>query len=134
MAVVITLGVLVSGSGTNLQAVLDAIAAKTLDARVAVVVSNVAGAGALERARQAGVDTVVVDHKGFKDRRSFDAAVVEELKKRGVELVVLAGFMRIVTDVLLGAFPMRVVNVHPALLPSFPGVHGPRQAIAYGVR
>jgi phosphoribosylglycinamide formyltransferase-1 len=134
VAVVITLGVLVSGSGSNLQAILDAVAAKTLDARVAVVVSNVAGAGALERARKAGVEAVVIDHKAHADRRAFDAAVVEELRGRGVELVVLAGFMRIVTDVLLGAFPMRVVNVHPALLPAFPGVNAQKQALDYGVR
>jgi phosphoribosylglycinamide formyltransferase-1 len=130
----ITLGVLVSGSGTNLQAILDAIAARKLDAEVGLVLSNVAGAGALERARGAGVPTAVIEHRGYPDRRAFDAGVVAALRERGVELVVLAGFMRIVTDVLLDAFPMRIVNVHPALLPSFPGVHGPRQAIAYGVR
>ena len=134
MAGVIALGVLVSGSGTNLQAILDAVAAKTLDARVAVVVSNVAGAKALDRARAAGIETVVVDHKTYADRRSFDAAVVEVLRAHGVEVIVLAGFMRIVTDVLLGAFPMRVVNVHPALLPAFPGVHAQKQALDYGVR
>jgi phosphoribosylglycinamide formyltransferase-1 len=134
VAVVIALGVLVSGSGTNLQSILDAIAAKRLDARVAVVVSNVGDAGALERARKAGVETVVVEHKGFADRQAFDAAVVEVLRARGVDVVVLAGFMRLVTPVLLGAFSGRVVNIHPALLPSFPGVHGPQQALAYGVR
>ena len=134
MGAVIALGVLVSGSGTNLQAILDAIAAGTLDARVAVVVSNVAGASALDRARKAGVEGVVVDHKAFADRGAFDAAVVEVLRARGVEVVVLAGFMRLVTDVLLGAYPMRVVNIHPALLPAFPGVHGPKQALDYGVR
>ncbi len=130
----ITLGVLVSGSGTNLQAILDAVAAGTLDARVAVVISNVAGVKALDRARAAGVDALVIEHQRFGDRRSFDAAVVEALRSRGVEVVVLAGFMRLVTDVLLGAFAMRVVNVHPALLPAFPGVHAQRQALAYGVR
>jgi phosphoribosylglycinamide formyltransferase 1 len=130
----ITLGVLVSGSGTNLQAVLDAVRAGTLDARVAVVVSNVAGAGALERARAAGVEAVVVEHGKYPDRRAFDAAIVEHLKTRGVEVVVLAGFMRLVTDVLLGAFPMRIVNIHPGLLPAFPGVHAQRQALEYGVR
>jgi phosphoribosylglycinamide formyltransferase-1 len=130
----IRLGVLVSGSGTNLQAVLDAIASGKLDARVAVVVSNVAGVKALDRARAAGVEAVVLDHKGFADRRSFDAAVVEALRTRGVDVVVLAGFMRIVTGVLLDAFPMRVVNVHPALLPSFPGVAAQKQALDYGVR
>jgi phosphoribosylglycinamide formyltransferase-1 len=129
-----TLGVLVSGGGTNLQAVLDAIAAKRLDARVAVVLSNIPDAGALARAEKAGVPTAVVDHKRFADRASFDAAVVAELRARGVEYVVLAGFMRIVTPVLLDAFPMRVVNVHPALLPAFPGVDAQTQAFAYGVR
>jgi phosphoribosylglycinamide formyltransferase-1 len=134
VALVITLGVLASGSGTNLQAILDAIATGKLDARVAVVVSNVAGAGALERARAAGVPTVVVDHTKHETRRSFDAALVDVLRASGVEWVVLAGFMRLLTDVLLDAFPMRVVNIHPALLPAFPGVHAQRQALEYGVR
>jgi phosphoribosylglycinamide formyltransferase-1 len=130
----IVLGVLVSGSGTNLKAILDAIAAGTLDARVAVVVSNVEAAAALTRARTAGVETVVVDHKRFGDRRAFDEAVTSILRDRGVQTVVLAGFMRLVTSVLLDAFPMRVINVHPALLPAFPGVHAQRQALEYGVR
>jgi phosphoribosylglycinamide formyltransferase-1 len=130
----VILGVLASGGGTNLQAILDAIAAGSLDARVAVVVSNVPEAGALARARAAGVETLVIDHKGFGERRAFDAAVVDALRSRGVELVVLAGFMRVVTDVLLGAFPSRVVNIHPALLPAFPGVHAQAQALRHGVR
>jgi phosphoribosylglycinamide formyltransferase 1 len=134
VAGVIVLGVLVSGSGTNLQAILDAIRQGTLEARVAVVVSNVPDAGAIERARTAGVETVVIDHRGFADRAAFDAAVVRVLRERGVELVVLAGFMRMLTPVLLDAFPMRVVNVHPALLPAFPGIRGQRQALDYGVR
>jgi phosphoribosylglycinamide formyltransferase-1 len=128
------LGVLVSGSGTNLQAILDAIAARALEARVAVVVSNVQAAGALERARAAGIDAVVVDHKRFADRRAFDEAVTLVLREHGVQAVVLAGFMRLLTSVLLEAFPMRVVNVHPALLPAFPGIHAQRQALDYGVR
>jgi phosphoribosylglycinamide formyltransferase-1 len=131
---VITLGVLVSGGGTNLQAILDAIAAKTLDARVAVVVSNTAGAGGLERAKKAGVPTVVLDHKAYAGREAFDAAVVDALRAHGVEWVVLAGFMRIVTCVLLDAYAMRVVNIHPALLPAFPGVDAQKQALDYGVR
>jgi phosphoribosylglycinamide formyltransferase-1 len=130
----IVLGVLVSGSGTNLQAILDAIAARTLDARVAVVVSNVERAPALERARKAGIEAIVVDHAQFVDRRPFDETVVRILRERGVEAVVLAGFMRLLTNVLLEAFPTRVINVHPALLPAFPGVHAQRQALAYGVR
>jgi phosphoribosylglycinamide formyltransferase-1 len=117
-----------------LQAILDAIAARTLDARVAVVVSNVERAPALERARKAGIEAIVVDHAQFIDRRPFDETVVRILRERGVEAVVLAGFMRLLTNVLLEAFPTRVINVHPALLPAFPGVHAQRQALAYGVR
>jgi phosphoribosylglycinamide formyltransferase-1 len=130
----ITLGVLVSGGGTNLQAILDAIAARTLDARVAVVVSNVAGVGAIARAEKAEVATIVVDHRAYADRSSFDAKVVETLKEHAVDYVVLAGFMRLVTPTLLDAFPMRVVNVHPALLPAFPGVNAQARALEYGVR
>jgi phosphoribosylglycinamide formyltransferase-1 len=130
----ITLGVLASGSGTNLQAILDAVAHGTLQARIAVVVSNVASAQALDRARAAGIEALVISHKAYADRESFDAAVVTALRERDVDLVVLAGFMRLVTSVLLDAFPMRIVNVHPALLPAFPGVHAQRQAFDYGVR
>lgn len=130
----ITLGVLVSGSGTNLQAILDAIARGELDARVAVVISNKANAGALARAEKAGVPRVVVDHKAHSDRQAFDAELVRVLQGHGVEWVVLAGFMRLLTDVLLGAFPMRVLNIHPALLPSFPGVDAQKQALDYGVK
>lgn len=131
---VITLGVLVSGGGTNLQALLDAIARGAVSARVGVVVSNVADAKALDRARAAGVATAVVPHKEFASREAFDARVVEVLQNHKVELVVLAGFMRVVTSVMLDAFPSCVVNIHPALLPSFPGLHAQRQALAYGVR
>ena len=129
-----TLGVLASGSGTNLQSILDAVAGGTLQARIAVVISNVASAQALDRARAAGVEALVIPHKAYADRESFDAALVAALRERGVDLVVLAGFMRLVTSVLLDAFPMRIVNVHPALLPAFPGVHAQQQAFDYGVR
>ncbi|MBX3223449.1 MAG: phosphoribosylglycinamide formyltransferase [Labilithrix sp.] len=127
------LGVLVSGSGTNLQAILDAIEAGSLRAKVGVVVSNVATAKALDRAKAARVPAIVVDHKAFSSRAAFDAAVVEVLQAHRVDCVVLAGFMRLVTPTVLDAFPNRVVNVHPALLPAFPGVHAQRQAIDYGV-
>ena len=130
----LALGVLVSGSGTNLQAILDAVARRTLDGRVCVVVSNRAGVGALERATRAGVANEVVSHKGFASREAFDAHLVERLRAHGVDTVVLAGFMRIVTPVLLRAFPERVVNVHPSLLPAFPGVDAQAQALAAGVR
>lgn len=128
------LGVLISGNGSNLGAILDAIAEKRLDARVAVVLSNMAGAGGLARASKAGVPRVVLSHRDFEGRAAFDAEVVRVLREHDVDLVVLAGFMRIVTSVLLDAFPSRVVNIHPALLPSFAGTHGQRDALAYGVR
>jgi phosphoribosylglycinamide formyltransferase 1 len=130
----VKLGVLVSGSGSNLQAILDAIAGGQLDAEVAVVVSNRADALALDRARRAGVAAEVILHGGFPSREAFDEALVRALSLHGVEWVVLAGFMRLVTPVLLGAFPRRVLNIHPALLPSFPGTHAQAQALAYGVR
>jgi phosphoribosylglycinamide formyltransferase-1 len=127
------LGVLVSGSGTNLQAILDAIAAGKLRAKVGVVVSNVGSAKALDRAKAARVPAIVVDHKSFASREAFDTAVVDVLRSHQVACVVLAGFMRIVTKTLLEAFPDRVVNVHPALLPAFPGTNAQRQALEYGV-
>ena len=130
----LVLGVLVSGSGTNLQAVIDAVASGRLRATIGVVLSNVASAKALDRARAAGVAVAVVDHKAHANRGAFDAAVVEVLRAHGVSCVVLAGFMRIITATLLDAFPQRVVNIHPSLLPAFPGVHAQAQALAYGVR
>ncbi|MDX2053847.1 MAG: phosphoribosylglycinamide formyltransferase [Polyangiaceae bacterium] len=128
------LGVLVSGNGTNLQAILDAIENDGLSAQVCVVISNKAQAFGLERARRAGVPAVAISHLEYGSREEFDGALVRELKRHGVEWVVLAGFMRIVTEVLLNAYPDRVVNIHPALLPSFPGVSAQGQAIAYGVK
>jgi phosphoribosylglycinamide formyltransferase-1 len=131
----VNVGVLVSGSGTNLQAILDAQTRGELGkARVVVVVSNVAGVRALERAKAAGVATVVLSHKEYASRQAFDEALVETLRQRGVELVALAGFMRLLTPAFLGAFPQRVVNIHPALLPAFPGIHAQKQALDYGAR
>ncbi len=130
----LVLGVLVSGSGSNLQAVLDAVSRGELRAKVAVVISNVASAKGLDRARAARVPAVALDHKAYGSREAFDEAVVEALRAHGVTCVVLAGFMRIVTPVLLDAFPDRVVNIHPSLLPAFPGVDAQGQALRYGVR
>ena len=127
-------GVLVSGSGTNLQAIIDHVAAGRLDCRVGVVLSNRAGVRALERATAAGIPTRVVDHRAYAERERFDAAVADVLREAGVELVVLAGFDRLVSRVLLGAFPDRVINIHPALLPAFKGLHAQRDALAYGVK
>ncbi|HTN54372.1 MAG TPA: phosphoribosylglycinamide formyltransferase [Anaeromyxobacter sp.] len=138
----IRLGVLASGGGTNLQSLLDACAAGRIDGRVAVVISNVPGAGALERARKAGVPAVVLASKGVADRTAYDAGLVEALRAQGVDLVCLAGYMRLVTPAFLSAFGPspatrgcpRVLNVHPGLLPSFPGLHAAGQAIRYGAR
>lgn len=128
------LGVLVSGTGTNLGAILDAVASGRLDARVRLVVSNKPGVLALDRAAAHGVPSVVISHRAHDTREAFDAAVVAALRAAGVTTVVLAGFMRVVTPVLLGAFPDAVINVHPALLPAFPGIDAQAQALAYGVR
>jgi phosphoribosylglycinamide formyltransferase-1 len=139
---VIRLGVLASGGGTNLQAILDACGARRIAAEVAVVVSNVPGAGALERARKVGVATEVVPSKGVADREAYDLRLVEVLRSHRVDLVCLAGYMRIVTPAFLRAFGPtaetrgcpRVLNIHPGLLPSFPGLHAQRQCVDYGAR
>jgi phosphoribosylglycinamide formyltransferase-1 len=128
------LGVLVSGRGTNLSAILDAIAKGVLDAEVRLVISNRAGAAALERATRAGVPVRVIAHGDHADRATFETHLVEALREASVSLVVLAGFMRILTSVFLEAFPHRIINIHPALLPAFPGLHPQRDAIAYGVK
>jgi phosphoribosylglycinamide formyltransferase-1 len=128
------LGVLVSGSGSNLQALLDACAQADYPAEVVCVVSNVPAAFALERARRAGVPTVVLEHKAFASRADFDRALREELRKAGVEWVCLAGFMRLLGVDFLAGFPGRVLNIHPSLLPAFSGLHAQRQALERGVK
>lgn len=129
------IGVLASGGGTNLQALIDAAGRGELGpGHIVVVGANVAGCEALGRAAQAGIPTFVLSHKGFPTREDFDQALLDEMRRHGVGLVVLAGFMRILTPRFLEAFPHRVVNIHPAILPSFPGVHAQKQAFDYGVR
>ncbi len=128
-------GVLVSGSGTNLQALIDAEAAGTLaPATIEVVISNRPGVKALERAQQAGKPAAVVDHKAYADRIAFEDAVVAVLQDHAVELVVLAGFMRVLTDRFVARYPLRIINTHPSLLPAFPGAHAAAEAIAHGVK
>ena len=134
MAGKLPIGVLISGGGTNLQAIIDAIESGKLDARIAIVVSNRADAYGLVRAKNHGLATEVLDHKRFPSREAFDQAVVEILRGRGVELVVLAGFMRLLSLVLVKAFSNRIMNIHPALLPSFPGLHVQKRALEHGVR
>ncbi len=129
-----SVGVLVSGSGTNLQALIDASAADDYPARVAVVISNNAAARALQRAEQASIPTVLLDPAGFPTRDQFENALLEKLEAFKVKLLCLAGFMRILSPRFLKAFPGQILNIHPALLPSFPGLHAPRQALAHGVK
>jgi phosphoribosylglycinamide formyltransferase 1 len=126
-------GVLISGRGSNLQALLDAAADERLGGRVAVVISNVESAAGLVRARAAGVPALVCDHRS-RTREEHDRELVRHLRESGVGLVCLAGYMRLVSDVLLSAFPERVLNVHPSLLPAFPGVRSQRQALEHGVK
>lgn len=129
------IAVLVSGAGTNLQALLDSQAAGQLaPAEIAVVVSNRPGARALERAAAAGVPAETIDHKQFASRAEFEGALLETLAAHQVEAVVLAGFMRVLTERFIAAFPDRVINTHPALCPAFPGMHAPAQAVEYGVK
>jgi phosphoribosylglycinamide formyltransferase 1 len=128
-------GVLASGSGTNLQALIDAVQADDAHpAQLAVVLSDRADAHALERARAAGIPALHVPRKGLPDRAAYDARVVEVLREHTVEWVALAGYLRLVTPTFLQAFPWRVLNIHPALLPAFPGLHAQAQALAAGVR
>lgn len=128
------LGVLISGSGTNLQAIIDAIGRGELRAEIRLVISNRANAGGLERARGAGIETAVIDNREFPSREEFDRAMAAALTARGAEFIVCAGFMRLLSNVMLAAFPDRIINTHNALLPSFPGIHGPRDALDYGVK
>ena len=128
------IGVLISGRGSNLQAIIDSIAGGRLDATIAVVISNRADAAGLARAARAGIETLHIDHKGYGSREAFDRAVVAELRRRDVALVCLAGFMRLLSPEFVDAFPNRILNIHPSLLPAFPGLDGQAQAWEHGVK
>jgi phosphoribosylglycinamide formyltransferase 1 len=131
------IGVLISGRGSNLQAIIDAIRDRQLDAHLAVVISNRPDADGLRRAKNAGVETIVVDHTDrmkFATREDYDRELVRMLKERNVALVCLAGFMRLLTQPFLDAFPQAIVNIHPSLLPSFPGTNAQYQAWEHGVK
>lgn len=128
------LGVLISGRGTNLQSILDAVAERRLAADIAVVISNRADAAGLQRATAAGVETLVLDHRAHGSREAYDATLAEVLRARDVDLVCLAGFMRILSPPFIAAFAGRILNIHPALLPAFPGVNPPYQAWEHGVK
>lgn len=131
----IQVGVLASGRGTDFQSLVDARSRDQLGADLAILICNVPGAPVLERARAAGVPSVVIDHRAFgKDRAAFEREVVRELRARRVDLVVFAGFMRLVSPYFVEQFPLRIMNIHPSLLPAFPGAHAQRDAIAAGVK
>ncbi|MEK7841403.1 MAG: phosphoribosylglycinamide formyltransferase, partial [Deltaproteobacteria bacterium] len=130
----INLGILVSGSGTNLQAIIDAVSAKRLSAAVKVVISNKPDAKAIERAKKHHIPSFIVQENRFSSKEDYDTHLVEILKANSVDLVILAGFMRLLTPVFIRAFPMRIMNIHPALLPSFPGLNVQKKALEYGVK
>ena len=128
------LGVLISGRGSNLQAIIDAVADRRLNATIAIVISNVADAYGLQRAAAAGIGTRVMPHRHWPTREAYDRALADTLREHRVDLVCLAGFMRLLSPAFIDAFPNRVLNIHPSLLPSFPGVDAQRQAFAHGVK
>jgi phosphoribosylglycinamide formyltransferase 1 len=128
------LAVLISGRGSNLQSIIDAIGGGALDARLAVAISNRPDAAGLQRAREAGIEALAVVPAQYRNRDAYDDAIVGLLREREIDLVCLAGFMRLVGPPLLDAFPNRILNIHPSLLPSFPGLDAQRQALAHGVR
>lgn len=128
------LAVLASGNGTNLQSLIDQSQQGKLDVEIVLVISNNPDAGALKRATAAGIKNICINHRDFAERENFDQAVVQALKGSGAELIALAGFMRIISDVFLAAFPQRIINIHPALLPAFPGLHVQKKALEYGAR
>lgn len=130
----IRLAVLASGSGSNLQAIIDQISSGRLNAEIALVISNNPGAGALHRAEQAGIRNLCINHRDFSERKGFDLCVVKALQTVEPDLIILAGFMRIISTVFLKAFPQRIINIHPSLLPAFPGLHVQRKALEYGAQ
>ncbi len=134
MVTKLKVGVLASGDGSNLQAIIDRSLSGDLLVEVVCVITNRSAAFALERAKKHGITAHYLDYRDFSGREAYDVALVALLRSHGVELVVLAGFMRIITRVLLNAFPLAVMNVHPALLPSFPGLDAQRQALDHGVK
>lgn len=134
MADLLKLGVLISGNGSNLQSIIDHIEKGSLQAVIKIVISNNPDAYGLSRAKKHGIPFVVLKNGNFKNKEDFDAELVKVLKDNGVELVILAGFMRIISPDFIKAFSGKIMNIHPALLPSFPGLHGQRQAVEYGVK
>ncbi len=134
MSDLLKLGVLISGNGSNLQSIIDHIEEGSLKATIKIVISNNPEAYGIIRAKKHGIPVVVLKNGDFKSKEEFDLELIRILKNNGVDLVILAGFMRIITPTFLKSFPQKVMNIHPALLPSFPGIHGQKQALEYGVK
>jgi len=130
----LTLGVLASGRGSNFQSIIDSIESGFLKARIVALISDNADAYALERAKKHNIESIVLKPKDFPDKNTYYAHIADELGKRGVELVILAGFMRVAGKALIDRYRNKIMNIHPALLPSFPGLHGQKQAVDYGVK
>jgi phosphoribosylglycinamide formyltransferase-1 len=130
----LSLGVLVSGSGSNLQSIIDNIESGILDASIEIVISNNPNAFALERVRKHNIKSIVIDHSDFDTREAFDQKMIDTFTSYSVDLIVMAGFMRILSPLFLRAFPMKIINIHPAILPSFQGLHSQERAFNYGVK
>jgi phosphoribosylglycinamide formyltransferase-1 len=130
----INIGVLVSGRGTNLQAIIEAIEEGKIEGKIKIVISDNLDAYALKRAEQYNIETQYINHKEFKNREDYDKKIVETLENKEVELVVLAGYMRILSSYFIKAYKNKIINIHPALLPSFPGLQAQKQAVEYGVK
>ena len=134
MADLLKLGILISGNGSNLQSIIDHIEKGSLKATIKIVISIIPDAYGITRAIKHGIPVVVLKNGDFKNKEDFDLELIRILKNNSVDLVILAGFMRIITSTFLKAFPQKIMNIHPALLPSFPGIHGQKQALEYGVK
>ena len=134
MSNLLKLGVLISGNGSNLQSIIDHIEKGSLTAVIKIVISNNPDAYGITRAKKHGIPFVVLKNGDFKNKEEFDLELIRILESKCVDLVILAGFMRIISPTILKAFPQKIMNIHPALLPSFPGIHGQKQALEYGVK
>ena len=130
----INIGVLASGRGTNLQAIIEAVKEGRIEGKIGIVISDNRDAFALKRAKQNNIETEYINFKSFKNREDYDKKIMEYLKEKDVDLVVLAGYMRILSSFFINAYKNKIMNIHPALLPSFPGLHAQRQAVEYGVK
>jgi len=130
----INIGVLASGRGTNLQAIIEAIEEGKIEGRISIVISDNSDAYALKRARQHNIETRYINFKEFKNREDYDKEIIKALEEKKIDLVVLAGYMRIISPYFSKMYKNRIINIHPALLPSFPGLHAQRQAVEHGVK